>query len=92
MNWPPTPWPTAREGSGRVHVAWRLDEVPGGHQVRLRWRESGGPPVKPPSNMGFGRRLIEGGLAQDLNGEVRLAFEATGVSCEIVMPASSGIG
>ena len=74
------------EAGGRVHVAWRLDDVPEGRQVRLRWHESGGPSVKPPSIMGFGRRLIEGGLAQDLNGAVSLAFEASGVSCEIVMP------
>ena len=76
------------EAGGRVHVGWRLDDVPGRRQVRVCWRESGGPSVKPPSTMGFGRRLIEGGLAQDLNGEVRLAFDAPGASCEIVMPTT----
>ena len=75
---------------GKVDITWRLKAMPKGHQVRLRWRESGGPPVTPPSFKGFGRRLIEGGLAQDLNGKVRLAFEATGVTCEIVMPVSEG--
>ena len=63
-----------------------------GDRVRLQWRESGGPPVALPSFRGFGRRLIEGGLAQDLDGEVRLAFDAEGVVCVIAMPASKGIG
>ena len=77
---------------GKVQVVSRLEAGPKGNQVRLLWRERDGPPVKPPSSLGFGRRLIEGGLAQDLNGEVRLAFETTGVVCEIVMPVSKGIG
>ncbi len=77
---------------GRVDVSWWLEEAPTGDRVRLRWRESGGPSVSTPSSRGFGRRLIEGGLAQDLNGDVRLGFEPTGVVCEIVMPASERMG
>ncbi len=80
------------DGGGKVDVAWRLEAVPKGDQLRLSWHESGGPPVDPPSFKGFGRRLIERGLAQDLNGEVRLAYEPTGVVCEIVMPVSTPIG
>ncbi|MCW6512188.1 HWE histidine kinase domain-containing protein [Lichenifustis flavocetrariae] len=75
---------------GTVDVSWRLEPMPNGDRVRLHWSESGGPPVIPPSFRGFGRRLIKGGLAQDLNGEVRLAFEATGVTCEIAMPNPKG--
>ena len=77
---------------GRVDVSWWLEETPKGDRIRLRWREGGGPPVSPPSSKGFGRRLIEGGLAQDLNADVRLGFEPTGVVCEIVMPVSEGTG
>ena len=77
---------------GRVDVSWWLEEAPTGDRVRLRWRESGGPSVSMPSSRGFGRRLIEGGLAQDLNGDVRLGFEPPGVVCEIGMPVSEGMG
>jgi two-component sensor histidine kinase len=56
--------------------------------VWLRWQESGGPPVKPPSHKGFGSRLIERGLAQELNGEVHLGYEPSGVICQIIMPLS----
>jgi hypothetical protein len=46
----------------------------------------GGPPVTPPGRKGFGSRLIEGGLAQELDGEVRLDYEPAGVVCQIIMP------
>ncbi len=78
------------EAGGTVDVAWKLEALPTGDHVRLSWRESGGPAVTSPSFKGFGRRLIERGLALDLNGEVRLADEPTGVVCEIVMPVPSG--
>jgi len=54
--------------------------------MRLRWHESGGPPVTRPRRKGFGSRLIEGGLARDLDGEVHLDYERAGLVCRIVMP------
>ncbi|HEX7886347.1 MAG TPA: hypothetical protein VF474_10255, partial [Phenylobacterium sp.] len=41
------------------------------------------PRVSPPGRGGFGTRLIERGLAADLNGEVRIAYPADGVVCTI---------
>ncbi len=46
-------------GAGIVELTWRVDEIDGTAQFRLRWQESGGPPVAPPSRRGFGSRLIE---------------------------------
>jgi PAS domain S-box-containing protein len=71
---------------GRIAIDWQVDQSPQGDRMRLRWQESGGPTVTPPSRKGFGSRLIEGGLAQDLGGKVRLRYDPAGVSCEIVMP------
>lgn len=45
--------------SGRVALSWRIDEIDGVPQFRLRWQESGGPPVVPPTRRGFGSRLIQ---------------------------------
>ncbi len=45
--------------TGRVTLSWRIDEIEGVSHFRLRWQESGGPPVAPPSRRGFGSRLIE---------------------------------
>jgi two-component sensor histidine kinase len=52
----------------------------------LRWRESGGPPVKKPTRTGFGSRLIERSLARELAGEVNLSYEPGGVVCTIEAP------
>jgi two-component sensor histidine kinase len=72
--------------AGRVVIEWLL--VVEGEQKRLllTWRESGGPPVALPSRRGFGSRLIERGLAGELNGEVRLDFDPGGVVCAIDVP------
>jgi two-component sensor histidine kinase len=72
--------------AGKIDIAWQGDPTPQGDQMRLRWQESGGPPVTPPGRKGFGSRLIEGGLAQDLGGEVRLDYAPLGVVCQIIMP------
>jgi two-component sensor histidine kinase len=45
--------------------------------------ESGGPPVSPPDQKGFGSRLIERLLASELGGEMNLYFAPAGVRCTI---------
>jgi PAS domain S-box-containing protein len=82
----------SKGSAGRIDIAWRVETVPRGDRMRLRWQESGGPSVTPPGRKGFGSRLIERGLAQELSGEVRLDYEPAGVVCEIVMPVSQGGG
>jgi PAS domain S-box-containing protein len=66
-------------GVGSVGISWRL--TPGDPQrFQLSWVESGGPPVDVPRRRGFGSRLIEQGLSQDLAGEVLLDFDRSGSS------------
>lgn len=69
---------------GKVSISWRI--VPQSNRFELRWRESGGPAVSPPARRGFGSRLIEHGLAQDIGGDVRLRFDNLGVICSIGAP------
>jgi len=64
---------------GRIAIHWSQS----GDRLRLEWRESGGPPVEPPSRRGFGSRLIERGLAADLGGSAALHFDTSGLRCEI---------
>ena len=71
--------------AGRVSVDWTLESGPDGNKVRLRWQESGGSPVAPPTRQGFGSRLIQRGLAQELDAEVHLDYAPAGVSCRIIM-------
>jgi two-component sensor histidine kinase len=56
------------DAAGRIDIAWQVEPTPQGDRMRLRWQESGGPPVPPPGRKGFGSRLIESGLAQELDG------------------------
>jgi two-component sensor histidine kinase len=69
--------------TGEVRLEWQVDESGKEPRLRLTWAESGGPSVKAPSRQGFGTRLIERSLAQDLEGEVRLVFEPEGLVCTI---------
>jgi len=78
--------------AGKIDVAWQAEPTPQGDWLRLRWQESGGPSVTPPGRRGFGSRLIERGLAQDLGGEVRLNYEPPGVVCQIIMPVRRKVG
>ncbi len=73
-------------GTGHIHISWQVEMNHGDKQLRLHWRESGGPPVSPPHRSGFGSRLIEDDLAKQLRGKVRLNYDPAGVFCEIVMP------
>ena len=66
---------------GRLSVEWSLD--PAAQRLRLSWRESGGPPVSPPSRKGFGTQLIQRGLAVEAAGDVRLDYAPEGLVCTI---------
>jgi two-component system CheB/CheR fusion protein len=69
--------------SGHVTVQWQTREEPGQRRLHLCWRESGGPPVAPPTRRGFGTRLITEGLSFELNGEASLDYAEAGLSCVI---------
>ncbi len=67
---------------GRVTVEWTIASA----RLRLRWTESGGPPVQPPAHKGFGLRMIERALAAELGGSVEHDFAETGFCCTIEAP------
>ena len=66
---------------GEVSISWEVEGPLLDRFLRLEWRETGGPPVKPPEKRGFGSRLIESGLAAELRGNVTLEFNRDGVRC-----------
>jgi two-component sensor histidine kinase len=71
-----------------VHISWSVLTDAAGTRLAMRWEERGGPPVLPPSRKGFGSRLIQEGLARELNGVVRLIYEPAGLVCTIDVPLS----
>jgi len=69
---------------GRVKIEWSY-ALNG--KLLLRWTETDGPPVKPPSRQGFGTRLLDQVIRAQLNGETRFDWRAEGLACEIEIPA-----
>jgi two-component sensor histidine kinase/CheY-like chemotaxis protein len=72
--------------SGRVDVAWTIDEPK--QRLALSWSERGGPTVEPPSRRSFGTRMMES-LGHQLSGEVRLHYEASGFVYALDVPLRS---
>ncbi|RAK57009.1 hypothetical protein DJ018_03335 [Phenylobacterium deserti] len=75
---------------GSVDVHWWLTRSDDGPEMKLLWTERGGPKVTPPSKLGFGSRLIERGVAQDLRGKAKIEYLESGLLCEIRMPLPYG--
>lgn len=67
---------------GTVAVTWHCED----DRLRLEWREAGGPVIAEPTARGFGSRMIERGLAAELNGRVEMAFAPEGLICTVVAP------
>jgi two-component sensor histidine kinase len=72
--------------SGRVEIGWDLGQA-APRRFRFKWKERGGPAVEPPRKRGFGSRLVEEGLGQDIAAEVHLRFATEGLECTIEAPA-----
>jgi two-component sensor histidine kinase/CheY-like chemotaxis protein len=64
---------------GRIDMSWQTN----GQELYLEWLEADGPTVSPPRRKGFGSRLIEHGLAQELGGNATIEYRSTGVWCQI---------
>jgi two-component sensor histidine kinase len=72
--------------AGQVRIGWGAPSGEAGRRLVLTWEESGGPPVAAPTRRGFGTRLIERSLAQDLGAEVAIEFVPGGLRCRVDMP------
>ena len=72
--------------SGRLEVTWRLDSRANGKWVELKWTETGGPTVAPPTRKGFGSTLIERSITHQLGGTIALHFRPEGLCCDIAFP------
>ncbi|MES2710748.1 MAG: sensor histidine kinase [Pseudomonadota bacterium] len=75
---------------GRVAVTWRLGDD-GLGVLRLSWAESNGPEIAgPPTQRGFGSRVLEGTVRGQLGGAVTIAWATTGLVCDMELPLGRG--
>ena len=54
--------------------------------MAIKWRESGGPPVKPPERRGFGSTIIEKSIPFELNGRANVDYKLAGVEAQFWVP------
>ena len=75
--------------SGRIVIDWeeRID-ASAGATIRIRWRESGGPPVTAPSRSGFGSAVLEHLVPQGLGGSAHVEWCADGLVWSLEIPAT----
>jgi two-component sensor histidine kinase len=76
--------------AGQVRVTWEILRASEPSALRLKWMETGGPPVKKREHKGFGSTVIERGLSLELEGKVRVEFDPSGLICtmEILLAAA----
>jgi two-component sensor histidine kinase len=72
--------------TGEIRITWTVEKTTSPRRLCLRWQKAGGAPVQPPARRGFGTRLIERILAQDLDGNVRIDFAREGIICIVDAP------
>jgi two-component sensor histidine kinase len=70
---------------GQVIIRWERD----GEDLRLTWREQGGPSVTAPARTGFGTRLLKSLFASS-QGQAALEFYPDGVQCQVRLKFAQG--
>ncbi|MEM5473031.1 HWE histidine kinase domain-containing protein [Hoeflea sp. AS60] len=69
---------------GQLSVSWSVDPF---GACDIRWIESNGPRVNPPSRQGFGTVLIDRSIPFDLGGESNVEYNPEGVTASFRIPA-----
>jgi PAS domain S-box-containing protein len=71
---------------GEVAIDTRINDG----KLSLTWVERGGPALDaPPTRMGFGTRLIDLGIVQQLNGHIAREWSPTGLIVKLSVPAGA---
>ncbi|GJD47046.1 Blue-light-activated histidine kinase [Methylobacterium cerastii] len=64
---------------GRVIVSWDVADRSGSDRLWFQWQEVGGPRVSRPTRTGFGSRMIERALAQEIGGTAEIEYRPRGI-------------
>ena len=69
---------------GAVQIEWEADE----RNMRLQWRETGGPTTKPPERQGNGAKIVNG-TVQQLGGTIDYDWRPEGLTVRLRLPIAS---
>jgi two-component sensor histidine kinase len=64
--------------SGKVTISCAVAEDEPAHPLKVRWIESGGPPVQPPARSGFGQIVIDSMVSTAVGGRAELDYDPQG--------------
>jgi PAS domain S-box-containing protein len=67
--------------SGRIALTWRQQSI---NRLAVRWVETGGPAVTPPTRQGFGTRVMTR-ICEQLNGALKFDWRTDGLICDITI-------
>jgi two-component sensor histidine kinase len=75
----------ALSAGGTVELRWHVE----GGLLLLSWRESGGPAIlAPPAHRGFGSRIVEATLRDQLGGQMERRWPTSGLVLEAALPTA----
>jgi PAS domain S-box-containing protein len=74
------------QAEGQVAIQWTLIGEDADRRFTFAWVEEGGPPVSPPTRIGFGTRMIERVLSRHVRGRAEILYPVGGVRFEIEAP------
>ncbi|MAM39196.1 MAG: histidine kinase [Erythrobacter sp.] len=72
------------DSSGHLDIAITRNSD---NSLQIDWKESGGPPVKPPTRRGFGSTIIERSIPFELNGEANVHYRLSGLEASFCIPS-----
>jgi PAS domain S-box-containing protein len=72
--------------AGHVDIHWSVEK---GDELNIAWTEHGGPTVRQPERRGFGSRIVEMALPNELGGQVDVDYRADGLRCRIRSPLAA---
>jgi PAS domain S-box-containing protein len=72
---------------GRLEIQW--SQANG--YLKFRWSEKAGAAVQPPTQQGFGIRIVENMIKAQFNGDVRFDWRPSGLVCEITLAGAASL-
>jgi two-component sensor histidine kinase len=68
------------------HGRRAIPDATGQTRLAVDWVEQGGPAVEAPKRLGFGSRLIERSIKDELGGLLEMRFQPEGLRCSLNLP------
>ena len=72
---------------GRLSLQWRWLRNGSAGRLAIEWQEFGGPPVREPTQPGYGTSIVRELIPFELGGTADLDFAANGLRCRLEIPA-----